>query len=104
VRKRKREEERPESDPERPALWLRLAQQEVDLRMDADESQRTADLDRELQMLARMRAQYPDIPVGLAVAFAGRLNDGLLTWSAWDDAVAWLEATEWYMQRPATDT
>ena len=104
MRKRKREEERPEGDPERPALWLRLAQQEVDLRMDADESQRTADLDRELQMLARMRAQYPDIPVDLAMAFARRLNDGLLTWSAWDDAVAWLEATEWYTQRSATDT
>ena len=51
-----------------------------------------------------MRAQYPDIPVELAMAFARRLNDGLLTWSAWDGAVAWLESTEWYMQRPATDT
>jgi len=98
MRKKRVEEPRVETD-DGPAVWMRLAQEEIGLRMDADPSGRTADLDRELQMLARMRAQYPDIPVELAEAFARRLNAGSLTWGAWDQAIAWLKATDWFNKR-----
>lgn len=79
---------------------MRLAQTEIELRMDAYQREQTTDLDRELQMLARMNADYPNIPVELAEEFARRINAGSLTRAAWDEAVAWLEATDWFRQQP----
>src|SRR5215471_15992746 len=62
-------------------------------------------LELELHLLAKMRVRYPDIPEELARQFARRLDAGALKPAAWDGAVAWLEATDWFSGRrvPATD-
>ena len=92
--KRKRDRKPPEPD-DRPALWVRLVKEEVKVRMDA-ELKGEAYLDVELQMLATMRSRYPDVPTDLASEFARRLNAGALRPSAWDEAVNWLEGTDWF--------
>jgi hypothetical protein len=75
-----------------PGRWVLLAQREVARRLAVEESS----LDRELQMQARMKAMYPDIPVVLAEEFSQRLQDDDFTPEAWGTAVAWLEATKWF--------
>jgi hypothetical protein len=85
--------------PQRPALWLQLAQEEIGFRLEADETEHDASLDRELEMQLRLRARYSDIPIGLALRFTNRIRHGSFTWESWDDAVAWLEQTKWFRQR-----
>jgi hypothetical protein len=87
-------------EPQRPAPWLELAQEEIGFRLDADEAEHEASLDRELEMQVRLRTRYSDIPIGLALKFSNRIRRGYFSWEAWDDAVAWLEQTKWFRQRP----
>jgi hypothetical protein len=82
-----------------PALWLQLAQEEIELRLEVDESEYVAAMERELQMQARLKAHYPDMPPELATEFSRRLQVRYFAWEAWDDAVAWLEGTKWFRQR-----
>jgi hypothetical protein len=76
-----------------------LARQEIELRREIYESKRDAELYRELQMLARMKAHYPHIPAELAAEFTRRLSAGAFASDAWDEAVEWLEGTRWFKQR-----
>jgi hypothetical protein len=69
--------------------------------MQADQTEHEASMERELQMQAKMKVNYPDIPLGLAFEFSRRLQAAYFTWEAWDDAVDWLEQTEWFAARPA---
>ena len=82
--------------------WLLLAQQEIGVRVNVDESEQTASLERELQMQVRLRTTYPDVPDGLAIEFSRQLELGYFTWEAWDKAVAWLEATKWFKRSSST--
>jgi hypothetical protein len=78
--------------------WVRLAQEEIGLRIEADATEHRASLERELQMQVRLRARYPEIPAALATEFSRLLAARHFTWEAWDDAVAWLETTKWFKQ------
>jgi hypothetical protein len=86
---------------ELPGRWLELAQQEIGRRLKADANEHRAALDRELRMQARLKAQYPDMPLGLVLEFCRQLEAGGFTTQAWDNAVAWLETTEWFVRRPS---
>jgi hypothetical protein len=78
--------------------WLLLAREEIGRRMGADPPEDSASLERELEMQTRLKTRYPHIPLGLAIEFSRRLQTGDFTWEAWDDAVAWLETTEWFAE------
>ena len=82
--------------------WLVLAQHEIGVRVNVDESEQAASLERELQMQVRLRTNYPDVPVELAIEFSRQLEAGYFTWEAWDNAAAWLEATKWFKQSSST--
>ena len=86
-------------EPQRASLWLQLAQEEIGLRLDVDETEHRAAMERDLQMQVQIKAHYPDMPPELAQEFRRRLQVGYFSWEAWDDAVAWLEATKWFRQR-----
>jgi hypothetical protein len=88
--------------PEGPSRWVRLAQEEIGLRIDADATEHQASLERELHMQVRLRASYPEIPAALANEFTRLLATRYYSWEAWDDAVAWLETTKWFKQRSAS--
>jgi hypothetical protein len=79
-----------------------IARGEIESRDEAGQAERDATLDRELQMLARMRVKYPRVPVELEAEFVRRLNAGGFTWGSWDETVEWLEATEWFTQHSDT--
>jgi hypothetical protein len=81
-----------------PPQWVRLAQEEIGLRIEADATEQRASLERELQMQVRLRGSYPGIPSVLAAEFSRLLAARYFTWEAWDDAVAWLETTKWFKQ------
>jgi hypothetical protein len=97
---KRRERESQEGNPESSGSWLRLAQEEIELRREIYESQRDAELDRELEMLARVRVQYPTMPADLLAEFQSRLRAGAFSADAWTDAVAWLEGSSWFKRRP----
>ena len=86
-------------------LWLRLAQEEIQLRLspidqaDDEEWKRDEGWEREHQMQLILRARYPDVPIRLAIEFSDRLRMSDFTWDAFDDAVAWLEETKWFRKR-----
>lgn len=82
---------------ERPGQWLLLAQKEVARRLDTAGAEHDAQMDRELQVRARVKATYPDIPEELAEEFNQRLQAGQFTPEAWESAAAWLEATAWFV-------
>jgi hypothetical protein len=86
---------------EHPGRWLQLAQQEIGRRLKADAGEHAASIDRELEMQARLKAQYPDMPIGLVLEFSRQLEAGGFTSEAWENAVAWLEKTEWFVSRPS---
>jgi hypothetical protein len=48
-----------------------------------------------LQMEARLKSTYPDMPFELRNEFGARLSAKAYTDDAWNDAVAWLESTDW---------
>ena len=83
----------------RPGRWLLIAQEEIASRLRIDQAEHEASLERELQMQARIKATYPDLPLGLALEFSRRLEAGYFTWESWDEAVGWLEATDWFASR-----
>ena len=83
---------------DQPAPWMRLIEKEIEVRMNA-ELKGEAYLDVELQMLATMRSRYPDVPPHLASEFARRLDAGSLRLTAWNEAVHWLEGTDWFRRR-----
>jgi hypothetical protein len=85
---------------ERPGRWLLLAQEEVARRLATTDAELLdSSLDRELEMQARLKARYPDMPLNLVLKFSRRLAAGSFSWEAWDDAVAWLETTKWHERR-----
>jgi hypothetical protein len=97
---KKRDEEPGESGgSQSPAPWLALAREEIVLRLEVDGSEHEAAMERELQMHARLKVHYPDMPPELVGEFSRRLQIGYFAWEAWDDAVAWLEGTKWFRQR-----
>jgi hypothetical protein len=69
--------------------------------MQADRAEHEASMERELQMQTKLKIHYPDIPIGLALEFSRRLQAHSFTWEAWDEAVGWLEETDWFAGRPA---
>jgi len=90
------QDDEPRGPDGRSARWVQLAQQEIELRLNADRSENEEALDRDLQMQARVRARYPDIPVELAVEFSRRLSSGSFGWNGWVEAEEWLESTDWF--------
>ena len=59
----------------------------------------TTSLDHLLQMEARLKSQYPDMPFNVKSEFSARLNARGYTEDAWNAAVAWLELTDWFRFR-----
>jgi hypothetical protein len=99
MRKKRHEKPGDGGESQHASPWLQLAQEEIGLRLDVDESEHRAAMERELQMQAQIKARYPDLPPELATEFRRRLQVGYFSWEAWDDAVVWLEATKWFRQR-----
>jgi hypothetical protein len=97
--KKRREKEGDGVESQHASLWLQLAQEEIGLRLDVDESEHRAAMERELQMQARIKAHYPDMPPELSTEFRRRLQAGYFSWESWDGAVSWLEGTKWFRQR-----
>jgi hypothetical protein len=97
----KRGEREPKEDNAgQSGAWLRLAQREIELRKETLESSRDRELYRELEMLARLRAQYPTAPADLVAEFQARLRAGSFTAEAWAEAVEWLEASPRFKREP----
>ena len=86
-------------------LWLRLAQEEIQLRLtpiqQADDEAWKHDegWEREHQMQLILRARYPEVPIRLAIEFSDRLRLSDFSWDAFDDALEWLEDTKWFRKR-----
>ena len=100
VRRRNTKQEAPEPAPSRqgPPLWLQLAQGEIEMRMHVGTGGRDF-LDHMLQMEARLKSTYPDMPFDVRNEFGARLNATGYTEDAWNAAVAWLESTDWFKSR-----
>ncbi len=96
-RNAKEEEEEPRGDG--PALWLRLALEEVEMRTHVEAGGPQDVLDRMLLMEARLKTAYPDMPMALRSVFSARLNANGYSEDAWTAAVAWLGATDWFRVR-----
>jgi len=82
-----------------PPLWLQLAQGEIEMRTQVAGGGRRDFLDHMLQMEARLKTRYPDMPFELKSEFNARLNARGYTEDAWNAAVAWLESSEWFRLR-----
>jgi hypothetical protein len=79
--------------------WLRLAREEIELRLSPVERAEDEAWEREHQMQLILRARYPDVPIRLAIEFSDRLQTGDFTWDAFDEALEWLEETKWFRKR-----
>ena len=89
-------EQAPDTDT-RPT-WLQLAQNEIELRRHAPGGPHDS-LDHLLQMEARLRSVYPDMPFEVKNEFSARLKARGYTESAWNAAIVWVESTDWYRLR-----
>ena len=101
MRRRDKSEQEPERQPDEdgPALWLRLAHDEIALRTQLETGGGDDLLDHILEMEARLKARYPDMPSDIRREFSARLGAGAFTEDAWQAAVAWLESTDWFRLR-----
>jgi hypothetical protein len=87
---------------EEPA-WLLNARLEIELRQQAREiGQDEGTLARELHVLARLRATYPDLPPELETQAEGLLRRRWFTEEAWDAVVRRLGTTGWSPRRPGS--
>jgi hypothetical protein len=82
-----------------PPRWLQLAQSEIDVRTQVGAGGRHDFLDHMLQMEARLKSEYPDMPFEAKTEFNARLHARGYSEEAWDAAVAWLESTDWFRLR-----
>jgi hypothetical protein len=78
---------------------MQLAQQEIELRAHLEREGRHDFLDHILQMEARLKTMYPDMPFEVRNEFSARLNARGYTEDAWQTAVRWLESTAWFRLR-----
>ena len=91
-------ERAPESAGPLP-LWLQLAQDEIAVRAQVGTGGPHDSLDHLLQMEARLKSEYPDMPFEVKTEFSARLHARGYTEEGWEVAVAWLESTDWYRLR-----
>jgi hypothetical protein len=99
LRKLKRDEDQESNeatDESGPPLWLRLAQDELAFRSDVGPGGSREFLDRVLQMEARLKGAYPNMPFQLRHEFEARLSANGYTDEAWNAAVTRLESTDWF--------
>ena len=89
-------------EPTGEPAWLRNARREIELRQRAREIRPDeGSLAQELQMLARLRATYPGLPVELEKQAEALLRRRWFTPEAWEGVVAWIETTGWFARRSA---
>ena len=79
-----------------PPRWLQLAHDEIEVRAQLGAGSRLELLDRRLQMEARLKHEYPGMPLEVRTKFNARLQARGYTEGAWGAAVAWLELTDWF--------
>jgi SOS response regulatory protein OraA/RecX len=98
VRRRGTNDETPEEalDAAAHPAWLQRAREEIELRLDLGAGGRRDFLDHMLQMEARLKSQYPSMPFQVKNEFNARLSARGYSEEAWDEAVAWLESTDWF--------
>jgi hypothetical protein len=101
VRRRNKNDHEPERQPDQdgPALWLRLARDEIALRTQLEPGGRHDFVDHILELEVRLKARYPDMPFEVKNEFSARLGAEAYTEDAWQAAVAWLESTDWFRLR-----
>ena len=101
LRKLKRDDQEPNEATEEsgPPLWLRLAQDELAFRSSVGPGGCREFLDRVLQMEARLKGAYPNMPFHLRHEFEARLSASGYTDEAWNVAMTWLESTDWFKSR-----
>jgi hypothetical protein len=78
---------------------LQLAQDEIEIRAQAGTGGPHDSLDHLLQMEARLKSEYPDMPFDVKIEFSARLGARGYTEDAWNAAVIWLESTDWLRLR-----
>jgi hypothetical protein len=78
---------------------LQLAQDEIEMRMQAGTGSPHDSLAHLLQMEARLKSEYPDMPFDVKNGFSARLSARGYTEDAWNAAAAWLESTDWFRLR-----
>jgi hypothetical protein len=101
VRRRNKKEQEPARQPDQdgPAIWLRLAHDEIALRTQLEKGGPHDFLDRILELEVRLKARYPELPVDMMNEFSARLSAGAYNEDTWEAAVAWLESTDWFRLR-----
>ena len=100
-RRRKRQPEALEeaSDAAAPPRRMQLPQDEIEVRAQVGTGGPHDSLDRLLQMEARLKSEYPDMPFEVKTEFNARLRARGYTEEGWDSAVAWLKSTDWFRLR-----
>jgi hypothetical protein len=78
---------------------LRLAHDEIELRKEVEPGGRHDFLDHMLEMEARLKATYPEMPCDVRNEFSARLSARGYTEVGWQAADSWLESTEWFRLR-----
>jgi hypothetical protein len=101
LRRNKGEPRAPEGASENAGAprWLQLAQDEIEVRTRFGTGGRHEFLDHMLQLEARLKHEYPDMPFEIKTGFNARLHARGYTEEAWDAAVAWLRSTDWFPLR-----
>ena len=79
-----------------PSLWLGLAQDELSFRSSVGPGGCREFLDRVLQMEARLKGAYPNMPFQLRHEFEARLSANGYSDEAWNTALTRLESTDWF--------